>query len=433
MRFFHSLAFVSRYGARVLGLAAIFSAPGLARADSTAPWARIGSERGSCLVNDDGQWRILEQRQDVPIDKPVLGLPGAFIEANDGGLRLTFRSDLSGTGPLPIIETVISLQEPEGNNFRMTLDRGRIDLSSNRELNLTIHVHEFRTDLKLSANSRVALQLYGRWPAGARFVKNAPSTSAPAWQLILIVLQGSAEAHARGDTDALKAPSGPALIEWNNSGQPADPQFLRELPAWARDDVASPMVQKKQAVLNRFRETMVEKSIGAAIDQFLQSDDPAERRLAVYAMGALDNLAGLGQALAQARHEDIWDNGVIALRHWIGRCAGQDQKLYRALIERKQFSEIDAETVLQLLHSFAPEQLEQPETLEVLVDFLKNDRLAIRGLAHWHLVRLIPEGKDIHYNPLDAKEKRDAAAAKWRELISKRRATSTPSGRGNGS
>jgi hypothetical protein len=73
--------------------------------------------------------------------------------------------------------------------------------------------------------------------------------------------------------------------------------------------------------------------------------------------------------------------------------------------------------VLQLLHSYGDEELSRPETYEVLIDYLKSDRLAIRGLAYWHLVRIVPSGRSIGYNPLDPKEKRDEAAAKWRELI----------------
>jgi hypothetical protein len=59
------------------------------------------------------------------------------------------------------------------------------------------------------------------------------------------------------------------------------------------------------------------------------------------------------------------------------------------LIERK-VPAADAENILQLLHSFSDADLAQPETCEVLIDYLAHARLAIRGLAYWHLYRLVP-------------------------------------------
>jgi hypothetical protein len=125
----------------------------------------------------------------------------------------------------------------------------------------------------------------------------------------------------------------------------------------------------------------------------------------------------LGAVLANAKHADTWDYGVRALRHWIGRGPGQDMKLYNGLIKEAKMSELEAETVLQLLHSFGEDQLTHPELYEVLIDFLDHDKLAIRGLAHWHLYRLVPEGQKIAYSPLDPKESRMKPIQEWKKLI----------------
>jgi hypothetical protein len=69
------------------------------------------------------------------------------------------------------------------------------------------------------------------------------------------------------------------------------------------------------------------------------------------------------------------------------------------------------------LHSFGEAELAQPELYTTLVRYLDNDSLGIRGLAHWHLVRLVPAGKQIEFNPLDPKEQRDKARAQWKKLI----------------
>ena len=121
-------------------------------------------------------------------------------------------------------------------------------------------------------------------------------------------------------------------------------------------------------------------------------------------MGALDDLPRLGQALMSAKSPDVWDAAVKAMRHWIGRGPGQDQKLYHGLIEKRGFKPAEAEKVLQLLHSFSDQEVAEPELYEVLINNLNDEKLAIRGLAHWHLVRLAPAGKTIPYDPLASKE-----------------------------
>jgi hypothetical protein len=153
----------------------------------------------------------------------------------------------------------------------------------------------------------------------------------------------------------------------------------------------------------------------------INSDNPEERKFAVYAMGALDDLPRLAEALRNAKHPDVWDNGVLALRHWIGRGPGQDLILYRGLIEEKKLTPVQAEMVLSLLHSFSDEERARVETYELLVGYLGHELLPIRGLAYWHLKRLAdPKAAEaIGYDPVAPKEQRDKAQAKWRQLLEK--------------
>src|SRR5262249_20253003 len=93
--------------------------------------------------------------------------------------------------------------------------------------------------------------------------------------------------------------------------------------------------------------------------------------------------------------------------------------LYQGLIQKRKLSPVHAETVLQLLHSFGETELAQPETYQTLIDYLDHDLLPIRGLAYWHLQRLVPDGQNLRYDPLGPKEKREAAIEKWRKLVPK--------------
>jgi hypothetical protein len=92
-------------------------------------------------------------------------------------------------------------------------------------------------------------------------------------------------------------------------------------------------------------------------------------------------------------------------------------KLYHGLIEKRGFKPVQAEAVLSLLHSFTDEELNTPETYEMLLNYMDTDKVGLRGLAYWHLIRLVPQGQKLGYEPNAAKDKRDEALAKWRKLI----------------
>jgi hypothetical protein len=253
------------------------------------------------------------------------------------------------------------------------------------------------------------------------FTKNPDPKHVPTASLVILALDGEATLHHEHHEHALKAPPGPALVEWDSvTGMDETPHRLNTLPPWARaKGENTPEGKLRHAALARFRQAVATQPIDSVVEKSLESDSAVDRRLAVYVLAALDNLSRLGQALREAKHPDVWENGVEALRHWIGRCPGQDQILYKRLIEVAHYTPIQAETVMQLLHSFGDSELAVPETYQTLIDYLEHDALAIRGLAYWHLSRLVPDGKRIGYNPSDPKENREAAIQKWRQLIPK--------------
>jgi hypothetical protein len=237
--------------------------------------------------------------------------------------------------------------------------------------------------------------------------------------LVVLILKGEVTLKNGSVEFAMKAPPGPSLIEWDSvTGMDDTPHKLEKLPPWASSGQEdTPKAKAKKEMLEAFRKRAADKPVGEVIAAMLESSDAEERRGGTIAAGAFDQLELLSNALRQTKHIDVWDNGVIALRHWIGRAPGQDQMLYNALVEKRNFTPVQAETVLQLLHSFSDEEVSRPELYDCLIAFLNHDNLAIRGLAYWHLSRLVPEGKTFGYNPLDSKEDRAQAIEKWKKLI----------------
>ena len=105
------------------------------------------------------------------------------------------------------------------------------------------------------------------------------------------------------------------------------------------------------------------------------------------------------------------------MRHWIGRAPARISCFTRALLDSKKFTPHQAETMLELLHDFGPDDLARPATYQYLISHLDSDQLFVRGLAYWHLSRLVPEGKKFGYDPHAPKEEREAAIKKWKELL----------------
>src|SRR5205807_10147245 len=100
------------------------------------------------------------------------------------------------------------------------------------------------------------------------------------------------------------------------------------------------------------------------------------------------------------RHPDGGGEAFVSLRNWIGRGEGQAAKLYdrkkrTGILVDKKYRADEAESILELLDGLPAQALNQPETYEALIAYLKHGRLAVRGLASRHLVALVPAGRKI--------------------------------------
>jgi hypothetical protein len=391
------------------------------KGEKRAPVARSLAEDASILRREapGKEWHLVKQKDDLHSgDLLILG-PEATLESSDKAVRVTGRAELNGVAPFPVIETAVTLHTAEkGVDLDLSLERGRIEINNAREKGqavIRIRIRDKSGELVLAEpGTRVALEIYGRWPKGVPFKKNAKPEDGPALAIILLVLKGQAFVNTPEHAFALKAPPGPAMIQGDGIHR-TDPEavYLEELPKWAQGGETETSKRIK-AGCNRFRALALKEGIGGAIDTLLKSDDPYDRRLGIYLMAATDDLQRLRDALATAKTPDVWDSLILAIRHWIGREPGQDMILYNRLIELRKYTPVEAETALQLLHSFSDEDLATPETYQTLIALLDSDQMLIRGLAHWHLVRLVPGAAELGYDPLAPHEARLKAIKAWR-------------------
>jgi hypothetical protein len=370
------------------------------------------------------EFRSLPDKADVYPGDLLVGLPGAAVET-PSGVTLKALADYDGRSPLPVFEAAFTLHSNPEVDLDFTLDRGRVDVTNTKASGpATVLVRFWDQQWRVTLDSpgtRVGLELCGRWPAGARFRPaeakevNPPSPHA---SLALLVLKGSALVKIGAVSVALTAPPGPALLEWDSlAGPRPQPQKLDKLPEWAEPEAnLSDRGRKVAEAVEKFRQARAANA-DAALDAFLASADPVEQRLALVTCGATDDLERLAKTLAGAKTLEEWDFGITVLRHWLGRAPGQDQKLYEALQAGPRYPPAHARTVLQLLLGFTPEELKQPETYEVLIEYLRHDKPGIRNLAAWHLVRLVPQGKAIGYKPNGTPADHEKAYQEWKKLV----------------
>jgi hypothetical protein len=403
------------------------------QAKSAAPERRTAVAKlaspSATLVAREGpgkDWRLLKQQEAIHSGDLLVGLPGAVLETSNGAVRLSLLEDIAQVTPFPVIESAVVLHDTPGVDLDFTLDRGRVEVVNRKakgSARVRVRFHQETWELTLAdPGSEVALEIYGRWARGARFTKTPAPEDVPTTDLVLLVLKGPVDLKAGSRQHAMSAPPGPAYFHWDNLvGQDAGPSRLERLPDWADPKASLPpeaktRVENAKAGIERLRQRLLSKPVAAALAETLQQENDAQ--LAVYAMGALDDLPRLVDALGDARRGDVRENAVTALRHWIGRGPGQDLKVYQMLVEAKKYPPGQAEIVMQLLHSLGDADLSRTETYEALIAYLGHDKVAIRELAKWHLYRLAAAvAKDIPYDAAAPAAERERAIARWKKLL----------------
>ncbi len=373
----------------------------------------------------DKPWQLVKDDEQIFSGDEILGGVAGAVDSLDGAVRLIVVGDVDGRAPLPILETAFVLHQPKDADLDVTLERGRIRLVNLKKAGaarIKLRVHDVEGVVTLEEpGATLSTEIYGRWPRGVPFRMQPKPGEEPAISFTFLAIKGNIDLKGPRREIKLKAPPGLAMLDGDTlADQEAAAGYLQELPVWAPEHLSdmgsTELGKKKLERMAQFRTLATDKGLDAALDQFLASDNPLERRYAVLLLVAMDNMQRLGEVLRQTTHQDVWDTAIIALRNWIGRGPGQDQKLYKRLTENAGYAPREAEAVLELLHSFSSEELSHPETYQMLISYLGSERPTLRQLAYWHLYRLMPAGRSIGYDPMAPKEKRDAAIKEWRKL-----------------
>lgn len=373
-----------------------------------------------------GKWQPVKSKGRISTAELLVSLPGNRSDLKlDAGVQLTLWGNLPVFWPINVgmmLESAVTLNAPPaGFEADCTLDRGRVVLTNqkpNGTAKVRVRFHEEIWDLVLKEKAVVALELFGTYPIGTPF-QNKPEADKPQAFVYLFVLAGDATLEVGYPHNNISLPAS-SLFGWDSYG----PKTRGPLPSQIKlkwySEQPPPKTKDTQELLgalDQFNARLAKKPLEILLAEARNDARPPSRYVDVMAMGAVDDIGGLIESLNDAKHADVRASAVDALRHWIGRNGEQDQKLYRFLLEKASMTPQHAEIAMSLLHSFSIQQARSPETYEVLIDYLRSDKLAIRELAYFHLYRLTPEKLRVPFNAASEPALRTKAIAQWEKLV----------------
>ncbi len=406
-----------------------------------------------------GWMRLAPGKSEVSSTDDLVSLPGYNSElalGKDHGVHLLMHGHVPQFTVHPIMEflmeSAVRLHQPApGFDADLTLDRGRIFLSSRRAngpVKVRLRFAGEVWDLTLlDPDTEVGVDLIQAYLGDVNYLDEAPFRS-----LDLFVFSGRIGAKI-DDREYSNLPTRAHFL-WDNKGPGAvAPQSVsaKDWPLvqtiWSKTPPPGATQAERAditqmiAALDSLSKLMTNKSVEDALQEARGStDNPMLRLLAVYSFGAIDAVDRVLDVLctheAEAEAPDRYA-AVATLRRWIGRDKANGLLLYNEakqnglLIDGQHLHHPEAKTVFELLHDFPTKVLDQPATLEKLVSkllsLLRDPRLPIRELAYWHLRRLPGGATAPEYNAGWGEDQRNSAVDQWRKkLIDDGRLPKTP-------
>jgi hypothetical protein len=388
--------------------------------DSGKPAAKCVAVSGVLLAKQaDGAWKSVPAGASVPSGAALVGMPRAELAPGSGDIQLRLLADVGQRGPFPVLEAGVILHDASGADIDLTLGRGLIVLENTKksgDATARLRVGDETWLLHLQdPGTKVGLEIFGRHAPG-RFKTIDEKTDVPTTDVLMLVLAGKAFLDTGKEGTAMQAPPGVARLHWDNVLRQHSYQRLDKLP----ETIVKPLDDKETKVsqeLSAAAAKVTHGDLGKGLDDLIGSANRVDRLAGVTLAGAVDDLPRLFHVLSESKDAATRDHAVVVLRSWLGREPGQIKKLETTLLDRKKLTEVQVRNLLHLLVGFNDEERRDPDTYMVLLTYLGHKNQAVRTLAHWHLVRLAPTGKDIAFDAAATEQQRQQAIERWHALI----------------
>lgn len=380
---------------------------------------------------DSEVWRRLAPGSRVASTEPLVSLPGCPSELRlDSGVRLQLWGTVPEFTPSDfLLESAVTLHSARGLDLDCTLERGRVYISNQKSAGaaqVRVRFEKEIWDLVLQEpGSEVAIDFLKVYTSDI----DVQAAEEPRAELYLCLLQGKAslKTDAYREYPNLSGPSGPALFEWDNKGAGArGPRRLdKPLPIFSKELPANEQAGEMRLAVEEISKRMVDKKpVDVVLLEGTQSNKPSHHVLGILSLAAIDAVPTLLDILADEdpQHGQDRNVAIYALRRWISRSAAHGKRLFdpktaTGVLIDKKYSRGESQIVLELLHPFSEAKRRQVETFETLIGYLKLDKIAVRELAYWHLIRLSYPARTPAFNPAQPADQRDAVATEFLKLV----------------
>jgi hypothetical protein len=361
----------------------------------------------------DEMWNRVKPGDPVYSSDSLMSLPGYASEVRlSNGLHLLLRGHVREFTPPEaglmdhLQESVVVLHQPKDKDVDadLTLRRGRLFLSNHsvnevRGLLVRLRFDNKAWDLMLHPDSEVVVDLF-----------KLRRSNEPLAMLKLFLLKGTAGLALEHDNFPTLAVPGWAQFHWVSSNPAAydrsqinkkDLDYATRTLFPKRPILDSKEAQDMERALKAVMARMtVDKPPLVALLEVLKMpglEFPFEHRLAVYCLGAMDEVKELMNILGQADALDSPDRlfAIVALRRWLDRGANQSNLLFDAKAEKgaliqMSYTKDEASRIMALLADPTSEQIFlSRKYYEEAARDLGGDKVAIAELARWRLVTLV--------------------------------------------
>ncbi len=353
-------------------------------------------------------WSKLQPGGSVFSNDELMSLPGYASEVRlDCGVHLLLRGHIREFTPPQagamdyLQESALVLHKPTDTDVDLTLQRGRLYISNHKATESAGAIVRLRFenkvwDLTLHPGSEAAIDLFKTRFEGAYMSK-----------LKLTLLNGTAGIALEKEKYPDLSVPGWAQFNWD-SANPSTynrAQIGKEDLTFAKNTVfpKSPIVDSPDArgmtaALKAIKDLMtMDKAPLTALQEVLVrpgAEIPYQHRLAIYCLGAMDEIKELMNILGRADDVNSPDRmiSIVALRRWLDRGPNQDRKLYDPktqnglLVSDVGYTRGEAERIMDLMRDPTYEQVfNSRDYYEDLAKDLASEKVAITELARWRL------------------------------------------------
>lgn len=408
---------------------------------------------GEILVQrnkETNDWERVAPEAKVSSGVSVVSLPGFHSEIKfNTGVNLLLWGNVPEGLAWPLLESAVVLHDKSEFDLDLTINRGRIYLSNEKNIGAVtarVRFHDSTTGKDQfwivtldSPGTEVGIEIVHFPLNQEQYRKETPYTG-----ITLYFANGTGEVQSGYRTFGnLQRHS---TIVWNNKDKGlSGPNLQPEAAAVWNKNAGDPrqlnaLSTARQELSNLLAKGNLKVEVGLL--ESLEDENALVRKLGIRALGAIDAVSKLIDALTEADkidklHVETRRGALFTLRNWLARGKDQWRTLYdpqesSGILLDKRYTTGQAGIIVDLLFPFSQLQMKSPETYSVLIEYLRNNRLAIRELAIWHLLYLVPEGGKIGYNPAGGEDQRAAAYLKWKQLIPDGKMPPLPSGPSGG-